>query len=568
MIRSKADTPAKAEATGLDITNRLTWAFGLMVVLFLVMTGMGVWTLTNISHLVSQLVNGGARQERLMHEWLVETKANAVRAVVLARSNDAGITKLLTSEMEATTLKITELRKRVEAILSRDEAKTLFAQIGVKRERYLQLRAEAIKQRDAGDMAEAARIVDSQVIPAVNTYVASIQMLIDNEKAWVEGSGLEAIAEAAVGRVRFVVVAVMILVLAGVILMWMVVSMTRPMIKSMRIVEAISGGDLSREVKIGSTGGEARRLILALETMRITLSQQVVGIRDTAHGLSGAASEIARGNADLSRRTEAQASALEETATSLEQLTAAVKHNANSALQADEFAAQAAKVAVRGGSAVNSVVQTIGGIAEASKKIAEITSVIDSIAFQTNILSLNAAVEAARAGEQGRGFAVVATEVRALAQRSALAAKEIKQLIDESAQRVATGASEAEAAGKTMLDIVDAIQRVSEVNSAIAGASREQLSGLEQIGSAMAHLDGATQQNAALVQETSAAADSMSGQVQTLVGMVSQFKLAQSFAAREFDESAGPAHDTHHSPQSRARSRASGAAKRIADRAA
>ena len=568
MIRSKADTPAKAEATGLDITNRLTWAFGLMVVLFLVMTGMGVWTLTNISHLVSQLVNGGARQERLMHEWLVETKANAVRAVVLARSNDAGITKLLTSEMEATTLKITELRKRVEAILSRDEAKTLFAQIGVKRERYLQLRAEAIKQRDAGDMAEAARIVDSQVIPAVNTYVASIQMLIDNEKAWVEGSGLEAIAEAAVGRVRFVVVAVMILVLAGVILMWMVVSMTRPMIKSMRIVEAISGGDLSREVKIGSTGGEARRLILALETMRITLSQQVVGIRDTAHGLSGAASEIARGNADLSRRTEAQASALEETATSLEQLTAAVKHNANSALQADEFAAQAAKVAVRGGSAVNSVVQTIGGIAEASKKIAEITSVIDSIAFQTNILSLNAAVEAARAGEQGRGFAVVATEVRALAQRSALAAKEIKQLIDESAQRVATGASEAEAAGKTMLDIVDAIQRVSEVNSAIAGASREQLSGLEQIGSAMAHLDGATQQNAALVQETSAAADSMSGQVQTLVGMVSQFKLAQSFAAREFDESAGPAHDTHHSPQSRARNRASGTAKRIADRAA
>ena len=568
MISSKADTPAKAEATGLDITNRLTWAFGLMVVLFLVMTGMGVWTLTNISHLVSQLVNGGARQERLMHEWLVETKANAVRAVVLARSNDAGITKLLTSEMEATTLKITELRKRVEAILSRDEAKTLFAQIGVKRERYLQLRAEAIKQRDAGDMAEAARIVDSQVIPAVNTYVASIQMLIDNEKAWVEGSGLEAIAEAAVGRVRFVVVAVMILVLAGVILMWMVVSMTRPMIKSMRIVEAISGGDLSREVKLGSTGGEARRLILALETMRITLSQQVVGIRDTAHGLSGAASEIARGNADLSRRTEAQASALEETATSLEQLTAAVKHNANSALQADEFAAQAAKVAVRGGSAVNSVVQTIGGIAEASKKIAEITSVIDSIAFQTNILSLNAAVEAARAGEQGRGFAVVATEVRALAQRSALAAKEIKQLIDESAQRVATGASEAEAAGKTMLDIVDAIQRVSEVNSAIAGASREQLSGLEQIGSAMAHLDGATQQNAALVQETSAAADSMSGQVQTLVGMVSQFKLAQSFAAREFDESAGPAHDTHYSPQSRARNRASGAAKRIADRAA
>ncbi len=539
MHSTAADWSLNPDATKrLDTTNRLMWAFGLMVALFLVMTGAGWWTLTDISRQVGKIVHGSAQEERFMREWLVETKANAVRAVVLARGNDAGLTQLLTPELEATTRKISALQKQVEALLTRDEAKRLFTEVGAKRVQYLQVRAEAIKRRDAGDLAEAARIVDTQVTPAVSAYITAIQALIDDEKTYVDSSGRMAIAKADSGRLRFVGVAVLILMLAGFILLWMIVSITRPLIKSMRIVEAISGGDLSRPVRISATG-EARRLIGALETMRVTLSRQVVGIRDTSHGVSAAASEISRGNADLSRRTEAQASALEQTSASLEQLTAAVKHNAHSAMEADRFAAEAAKVAARGGDAVRSVVNTIGGIAAASKKIAEITSVIDSIAFQTNILSLNAAVEAARAGEQGRGFAVVASEVRALAQRSAEAAKEIKSLIDDSAHRVALGASEAEAAGKTMDDIVVAVKRVGDVNAAIASASREQLSGLEQIGSAVTHLDSATQQNAALVQETSAAAEQMAQQVQTLVDMVSQFKLEQAHAVREFDAPTG-----------------------------
>jgi methyl-accepting chemotaxis protein len=328
------------------------------------------------------------------------------------------------------------------------------------------------------------------------------------------------------GRVTFAIAAAAILCLAVVILFWIVVAITRPLLKALKIVEAISQGDLSRPVRASSTG-EARRLMMALETMRGTLSQHVRSIHEAAEAVGIASREIESGNVNLSQRTEAQAAALEQTAASVNELTAAVKNNAQNAREADRLAADATGVAERGGAAVRGVVRTISDVSALSAKISDISSVIDQIAFQTNILSLNAAVEAARAGEQGRGFAVVASEVRALALRSANAAREIKALIADSIGRVDASVREAESAGKTMDNIVEAVKHLSEINTTIAVASREQLTGLEQIGSAVIQLDSSTQQNAALVEETAAAASHMSEQVVALTHLVTRFVLEQ-----------------------------------------
>jgi methyl-accepting chemotaxis protein len=243
--------------------------------------------------------------------------------------------------------------------------------------------------------------------------------------------------------------------------------------------------------------------------------------------MSTASQEIATGNLDLSSRTEQQASSLEETASSMEELTSTVKQNADNARQANSLAASASEVAGKGGTVIAEVVNTMGAINESSRKIVEIISTIDGIAFQTNILALNAAVEAARAGEQGRGFAVVATEVRNLAHRSAAAAKEIKTLISDSVDKVASGSQLVDQAGATMSEVVDSVRRVSDIISEITAASREQSMGIDQINQAIMQMDSVTQQNAALVEESAAAAESLQGQAAQLAAVVGKFVLGQ-----------------------------------------
>ncbi|RBJ44344.1 methyl-accepting chemotaxis protein, partial [Xanthomonas oryzae] len=254
------------------------------------------------------------------------------------------------------------------------------------------------------------------------------------------------------------------------------------------------------------------------------LAEIVNGIKQSAVSIKGAASEIASGNQDLSQRTEQQAASLEETAASMEELTSTVKQNAENARQANQLAIGAASVASQGGEIVGKVVQTMSGIEASSKKIADIISVIDGIAFQTNILALNAAVEAARAGEQGRGFAVVASEVRTLAQRSSGAAKEIKELIDDSVQRVTDGSVLVHSAGTTMGEIVASVQRVTDIMGEISAASQEQSAGIEQVNQTVTQMDETTQQNAALVEEATAAARSLEEQAVGLTQAVAVFK--------------------------------------------
>ena len=265
--------------------------------------------------------------------------------------------------------------------------------------------------------------------------------------------------------------------------------------------------------------------------MNDKLANIVGGVRANAEGVATASAQIAQGNQDLSQRTEEQASALEETAASMEQLSSTVKQNADNAKQANQLAIGASTVAVKGGEVVGEVVTTMKGINDSCKKIADIISVIDGIAFQTNILALNAAVEAARAGEQGRGFAVVATEVRNLAGRSAEAAKEIKSLITASVERVEQGTALVDQAGVTMTEVVNAIKRVTDIMGEISAASAEQSAGVSQVGEAVGQMDQVTQQNAALVEESAAAAESLKGQAHAMVQAVAFFKLSEEGSA-------------------------------------
>ncbi|MBP6367118.1 MAG: MCP four helix bundle domain-containing protein [Nitrosomonas sp.] len=292
------------------------------------------------------------------------------------------------------------------------------------------------------------------------------------------------------------------------------------------IMQKIAAGDLSSNIAVNTKYPNS--MLFAIKEMQDSLIKIVSEIRSSTDTITTVSSEIASGNLDLSQRTEEQASSLEETASSMEELTSTVKQNADNAHQANQLAVGASEVAVKGGAVVGQVVQTMSSINESSKKIVDIISVIDGIAFQTNILALNAAVEAARAGEQGRGFAVVATEVRTLAQRSAAAAKEIKELISDSVSKVEDGTRLVDEAGTTMNEIVSAVKRVTDIMSEISAASQEQSSGIEQVNQAVTQMDEATQQNAALVEEAAAAAESMQDQAQALTQAVTIFKLSGS----------------------------------------
>ncbi|OFZ67626.1 MAG: hypothetical protein A2V79_08885 [Betaproteobacteria bacterium RBG_16_56_24] len=298
----------------------------------------------------------------------------------------------------------------------------------------------------------------------------------------------------------------------------------RSLTKAQQVADTIAGGNLSGTID-ASQKDEIGQLLRSLKDMNGKLAGIVGNVRDATDSITTAAKEIAQGNADLSQRTEEQASSLEETASSMEELTSTVKQNADNARQANQLAANASDVAVKGGRVVNDVVQTMTSITDSSKKIVDIISVIEGIAFQTNILALNAAVEAARAGEQGRGFAVVAGEVRNLAQRSAAAAKEIKALIGDSVDKVNTGSKLVDQAGATMSEIVSAVKRVTDIMSEIAAASAEQSAGIDQVSLTITQMDDVTQQNAALVEQAAAAAESMEEQANSLMEAVSMFKL-------------------------------------------
>jgi len=427
--------------------------------------------------------------------------------------------------VESTREKISRTLDKLVPTITSDEGRKRLTAMTEARAAYVAQQRELIDLMRAGRKDEARTLLNERQRPAELAYMKALTSLKALEFELINQAAEQ--GERDYAAARWLIFGLLLgMALTGAALAWWITrSITGPINEAVAVAEQVAAGDLGSRIDITRTD-ETGRLLGALKRMNESLVRIVSTVRLSSDNIATGSAQIASGNADLSQRTEEQASALEQTAASMEQLGSTVKANADHARQAKQLALGASSVAVRGGEVVGQVVQTMKGINESSRKIADIISVIDGIAFQTNILALNAAVEAARAGEQGRGFAVVAAEVRSLAQRSAAAAKEIKSLITASVTRVEQGSLLVDQAGTTMQEVVGSIQRVTDIISEISSASAEQSTGVAQVGEAVMQMDQVTQQNAALVEESAAAAESLNQQARELVSAVAVFRLA------------------------------------------
>ncbi len=513
----------------VKISVRLATGFSILILLMLVMVAVSVGRLASI----------GKVNDRIIEQDLASS--NAAHAIDEAAREDARRTLALfilpdKAARGKSYARIDEDKKSIDASLAvlkkfadTDQEKSLIASIESARASYANsfIKAAELLEEDKRD--DAAGLMNAETFPALDALLDNIRQMVELQKKETEKSGVLATQD--ISNARLLMIG---LGLAGAVIgigfsLWMTRAISRPLNEAVEIARRVADGDLTARIEAKSRD-ETGQLLQALRNMNDSLAKTVSQVRAGTETIATASSEIASGNADLSSRTESQASALEETASSMEELTSTVKQNAENAKQANQLVMSASDVALRGGEVVGQVVSTMSSIKDSSRRIVDIIGVIDGIAFQTNILALNAAVEAARAGEQGRGFAVVASEVRNLAQRSAGAAKEIKQLIGDSVDKVDAGSQLVDQAGKTMTEIVTSVQHVANIMSEVTAASQEQSAGIEQVNRAIAQMDEITQQNAALVEQASAAAQSMQDQAGGLSQAVSVFKLDQTMA--------------------------------------
>ncbi|MBX9798697.1 MAG: MCP four helix bundle domain-containing protein [Burkholderiaceae bacterium] len=515
----------------MKIGVRLGLGFGLILLLVAAMGATGIMRLENINDASRNLVDHSLKKQKAAEDWLLATSVNGIRTLALVKSADPETQQFFQKAITAQSKQITELQNGVEASLVTPEEKQLFAEVGKKRAVYVDLRKAIFAVKDKGNEAEARQLIDSKMIPALDAYVDSVRDVLAYYQNEVKLADQSITADYGSGRMTLIIGAVIALILGALIAWRLTVGITHPLQEALSMAESVAEGDLTARSTMVVGDDEAGLLLKALRRMQDSLAKTVTQIRMGTDTIATASSEIASGNLDLSSRTEQQASSLEETASSMEELTSTVKQNADNSRQANQLAVAASAVAVKGGTVVSEVVNTMGSINDSAKKIVDIIGVIDGIAFQTNILALNAAVEAARAGEQGRGFAVVATEVRNLAQRSAAAAKEIKALIGDSVEKVDAGSKLVAEAGTTMDEIVDGVKRVADIMAEITAASQEQSDGIEQVNQAIGQMDQVTQQNAALVEEAAAAAESLQDQARNLAQAVSVFQIGSGYAA-------------------------------------
>ena len=505
------------------IGTRLAIAFGVILMVLVISVAVGVWRISDLAATTRTLATVEKEKLQLAVQWRQTIDLNWVRTKAAMLDSDGKSVDSWQREMDKTSEFSIAYRKRMHEIVESAEGKVFLKEIDAAREAYRTPRALLLKRKASGEDLQG--ILEKELRPLADAYSDSIGKLELRQRSRYEAALVAAEVSASRGKTIMLTSGVMAFLLSCFFAVMLSRSIVRPIRQAIDSARVIAEGDLT--CVIPSEGrDEATALMETLQSMQESLVKVVHSVRQGSESVATASAEIAQGNNDLSSRTEQQASALEETAASMEELGATVKQNADSAREANQMALKASAVAVKGGEVVAQVVETMKGINDASRKIAYIISVVDGIAFQTNILALNAAVEAARAGDQGRGFAVVAVEVRSLAGRSAAAAKEIKTLINASVVRVDQGSALVNQAGETMNEVVSSIQRVTGIMSEISVASNEQSSGVSQVVEAVSQMDTATQQNAALVEEMAAAASSLKSQAQELVQTVATFKLA------------------------------------------
>ncbi|KQY18795.1 hypothetical protein ASD28_01190 [Massilia sp. Root133] len=513
----------------MNIAGRLAVGFGLVLGLGVLTTGFSIWRMHDIA-LAAQAIAAPLAKERLIAEWNMQVFGAIRRTGAIVKSNDPGVAAYFKGEMDEAIKRSADLARQIEPLLTTPDETALLRRIDAQRQRYRAITAAAMKAKAAGDTALAERLLNESFVPTARGYQDLLEALLALQHRQMDAQNHDILAiEARSARLSMALTAAG--VLAGAACAWLLAAgIVRPLRAAVGIARTVAAGDLTQAIAVHGRD-ETAALLRALRDMNDSLAAIVGRVRDGTETIATASREISAGNLDLSSRTEQQASALEETAASMEELTSTVQRNAGHAQEANQLSHAASKVAGEGGAVVGQVIATMADIDASARKIAEITAVIDGIAFQTNILALNAAVEAARAGEQGRGFAVVAGEVRNLAQRAAAAAREIKDLIGTSTAQVETGTRLVGQAGATMDQVVASIGRVNAIVNDIAAASREQSSGIGQVSQAVTQLDAVTQQNAALVEQSAAAAAAMQEQAARLAQAVQVFRIGAPIAA-------------------------------------
>jgi methyl-accepting chemotaxis protein len=514
----------------LQTGTKILGSFCIVSLVIGIISSVALWRMYTADAITSDLVNNKLAKQQLTSDLLGVARLNGLRTVSIARSDSLEVSDYFQAQLVQGQKTAADIEGRLAKLPASSGERDLQAAAAARKSAVVEIEQELFRLKDSGQTQAVDELVNTKLDPSLTGYTKSLEALLDHEARQAHQLAEQSAGASRFSQVLLIVLGIGALVVGGLLAWLLTRSIVSPLRQAAGLAELVARGDL-RPVIQHARGDEIGRLFDALNRMTSGVSKTVSLVLDGALEIDRASAGIADSNLELSRRTEGQAAALKQTTVAMRELTAVIEQNNVSAHKANDLAQSASGTAIEGAQAVEQVVARMAAIKASAAKIVDITGLIDGIAFQTNLLALNAAVEAARAGNQGRGFAVVAAEVRNLAQHSAEAAREIKQLIGASAGEIAAGTEIANAAGATMRDILDSVQQVTAILSSIDAAGVAQASGIAQVGRAIADMDLATRQNAEMVGQAAAAADSMRSQASALTQQVGTFKIKPAPAA-------------------------------------
>lgn len=506
--------------------QRLLATFFTVLLLTLIGTAIGLWSLYRINDATDRMVEQSVATERLVADAYRYQEINAARYKAMALSSEPEVGDILAADILATEQRYDALIKQVAGRLQTEDEQLLLQQTVVAGKNFVLAQSELVAARDSGLTERIRRVYSERFLPSSDALLLAVAALADSQRRAIDGAASQIARWSAMARTALIVFSIAALVLGSVLSLWLVRSITRPIRLAGVTADRVAGLDLRQDIK-GHERDEAGRLLMSLGVMQGALRTLVRQVRGSTLDISSASTDVANGSFDLSSRTEEAATSLQQTAASLELITQAVQRSAEAAHHAEEMASSASTLAVQGGNAIGEMVSTMEGILQSSRHIESILHVIDNIAFQTNLLAVNAAVEAAHAGPQGRGFSVVAAEVRGLANQSGTAAREIRMLIQASVQRVESGVHLVNHAGQTVNQTVAAIQNVARSISEIRGTTQAQTHDISRINAAVSQLDLMTRENSSLVEQSASASERLRCQAHELAAIISRFVLPE-----------------------------------------